>query len=109
MWPLHPLPTPEGRVAESVNKSPPKPGHADTLDPTPARVKHDQAEAQVDDPPQTQEKMIKMPVESETHSVDIQEEDYDTWEPKPPKVLMDDPKAIPLELRSQIQLYATNE
>ncbi|PCH41474.1 alpha/beta-hydrolase [Wolfiporia cocos MD-104 SS10] len=33
----------------------------------------------------------------------------DFWEPKPPKVLMDDPKAKPLELRSQIQLYATNE
>ena len=33
----------------------------------------------------------------------------DRWEPMPPKVLMDDPKAVPLELRSQIQLYATNE
>ncbi|KAF9821291.1 hypothetical protein IEO21_00899 [Rhodonia placenta] len=33
----------------------------------------------------------------------------DFWEPKPPKVLMDDPNAKPLELRSQIQLYATNE
>lgn len=32
-----------------------------------------------------------------------------SWEPKPPKVLMDDPHARPLELRSQIQLYATNE
>ena len=31
------------------------------------------------------------------------------WEPKPPKVLMDDPHATPLELRSQIQIYATNE
>lgn len=31
------------------------------------------------------------------------------WEPKPPKVLMDDPNAIPLELRAQIQLYATTE
>jgi hypothetical protein len=31
------------------------------------------------------------------------------WEPKPPKVLMEDPQATPLELRSQIQLYATNE
>ena len=31
------------------------------------------------------------------------------WEPKPPKVLMDDPNATPLELRSQIQIYATNE
>jgi hypothetical protein len=31
------------------------------------------------------------------------------WEPKPPKVLMNDPNDSPLELRSQIQLYATNE
>lgn len=37
------------------------------------------------------------------------EYDIDLWEPKPPKVRMDDPKAIPLELRSQIQLYATME
>lgn len=37
------------------------------------------------------------------------EEEIESWEPKPPKVLMDDPNAIPLELRSQIQLYATNE
>lgn len=31
------------------------------------------------------------------------------WVPKPPKVLMDDPSTTPLELHSQIQLYATNE
>lgn len=35
--------------------------------------------------------------------------DPDFWEPKPPKVLMNDPTARPLELHSQIQLYATNE
>lgn len=39
--------------------------------------------------------------------------DYDDalsfWEPKPPKVLMEDPNEQPLELRSQIQLYAMNE
>ena len=31
------------------------------------------------------------------------------YEPKPPKVLMDDPADVPLELQSQIQIYATNE
>lgn len=31
------------------------------------------------------------------------------WEPKPPKVLMEDPNATPWELRAQIQLYATTE
>ncbi|KAI0368056.1 alpha/beta-hydrolase [Pilatotrama ljubarskyi] len=39
--------------------------------------------------------------------------DYDSlrdfWEPKPPKVLMENPNATPLELRAQIQLYATTE
>ena len=33
----------------------------------------------------------------------------DFWEPKPPKVLMEDPNATPLELLAQIQLYATTE
>ncbi len=33
----------------------------------------------------------------------------ESWEPKPPKVFMEDPDATPLELRSQIQHYATNE
>ncbi|ETW83742.1 Esterase/Lipase [Heterobasidion irregulare TC 32-1] len=35
--------------------------------------------------------------------------DPSLWEPKPPKVLMKDPDTIPLEIRSQIQQYATNE
>ena len=30
-------------------------------------------------------------------------------EPKPPKVLMENPGDVPLELQSQIQIYATNE
>ncbi|OSC99002.1 alpha/beta-hydrolase [Trametes coccinea BRFM310] len=37
------------------------------------------------------------------------ESEMDYWEPKPPKVLMEDPNATPLELRAQIQLYATTE
>lgn len=35
--------------------------------------------------------------------------DIDQWEPKPPKVFMENPEAVPLELHSQIQLYATTE
>lgn len=51
---------------------------------------------------------------SSTNGQDVkQDPNYDAaidfWEPKPPKVFMDDPNAKPLELRSQIQLYATNE
>lgn len=33
----------------------------------------------------------------------------DAHEPKPPKVLMENPGDVPLELQSQIQIYATNE
>ncbi|TFY78435.1 hypothetical protein EWM64_g5576 [Hericium alpestre] len=36
-------------------------------------------------------------------------EDIEDWMPKPPKVLMEDPNETPLELRGQIQQYATNE
>jgi hypothetical protein len=37
-------------------------------------------------------------------------EDFvDRWQPKPPKVLMENADDTPLELRSQIQLYATTE
>ncbi|EGO27799.1 hypothetical protein SERLADRAFT_435565 [Serpula lacrymans var. lacrymans S7.9] len=36
-------------------------------------------------------------------------DDIDFWQPKPPKVLMKDPHSVPLELRSQIQQYATTE
>ncbi|KAF9006563.1 hypothetical protein BDQ17DRAFT_1302956 [Cyathus striatus] len=35
--------------------------------------------------------------------------DVESWEPKPPKLLMENPNAVPLELRSQIQQYATTE
>lgn len=33
----------------------------------------------------------------------------DRWQPKPPKVLMNNPEDPPLELKSQIQLYAATE
>ena len=33
----------------------------------------------------------------------------DEHDPKPPKVLMENPDDVPLELESQIQIYATNE
>jgi hypothetical protein len=42
-------------------------------------------------------------------STDGEDPDIDLWEPKPPKVLMEDPSAVPLELCSQIQQYATTE
>lgn len=43
----------------------------------------------------------------------LEDRDYDAaldfWEPKPPKVLMQNPKDKTLELHSQIQLYASTE
>ena len=50
---------------------------------------------------------------SSSESIRDDDPEYDDalsfWEPKPPKVLMEDPNEQPLELRSQIQLYAMNE
>lgn len=40
---------------------------------------------------------------------DDEEYEIDRWEPKPPKVLMENSNDVPLELRSQIQMYATTE
>lgn len=36
-------------------------------------------------------------------------DDAENWGPEPPTVLMDDPGAVPLEVMSQFQQYATNE
>jgi hypothetical protein len=36
-------------------------------------------------------------------------DDIDFWQPKPPKVLMDNPRDIPLEMHSQIHMYAATE
>lgn len=48
--------------------------------------------------------------DSKTNEIEAKEEFEDAfWEPKPPKVLMRDPKSVPLELHSQIQQYGTNE
>lgn len=52
--------------------------------------------------------------ESKTEHDDVAEDRgsdiaLDAFEPKPPKVRMDDPNATPWELRAQIQLYATTE
>jgi hypothetical protein len=35
--------------------------------------------------------------------------DLDFWQPKPSKVLMDNPRDIPLEMCSQMHMYAATE
>ena len=50
---------------------------------------------------------IQAELPPETSSV--QPHSVEEHEPKPPKVLMQNPNEVPLELQSQIQIYATNE
>ncbi|KAF7301841.1 AB hydrolase superfamily protein C4A8.06c [Mycena indigotica] len=95
LWPIDLVG--EGRVTSTKSNPPPEPGHADQLRPTVARV---QEEAEDRSEPSTP---------PDTTKADADEYDIDYWEPRPPKVQMADSKAVPLELHSQIQLYATNE
>ncbi|KAF5333486.1 hypothetical protein D9611_002644 [Ephemerocybe angulata] len=135
LWPLDPAPK-SPRVVPATTNPPPKPGEVDTLKPSLARA---EVEERGLDVPQghyaveTQEEMLeKYPspdpapamVDSakdlstgetsrgkEGRSVDVKspEEIIEDWEPKPAKVLMENPSQTPLELRSQIQMYATTE
>ncbi len=50
------------------------------------------------------------PVSSTTQNSDALDDlGIEHWEPKPPKILMENPNAIPLELHSQMQMYASTE
>lgn len=136
LWPVEMLPeNGEGRVETSKTGAPPQPGHPDTLRPDKGRLQEQresralrkgEGAANSGEAGASQE---MLPGEytskgkdtpdaegSQTngHSLDgspptLDMDEIDLWEPKPPKVLMDDPKVKPLELRAQIQLYATNE
>ena len=138
MWPIHPIPpNGEPRAIPTKTNPPPPPGHADTLLPSKERLA-DQVDQRVDksmsekrpagagdleeDNVKSQEAMLNETDDEKRNTpspsssqVGVRDDDpnYEDalsfWEPKPPKVLMDDPNAIPLELRSQIQIYATNE
>jgi hypothetical protein len=93
---------------------PPRPGHADTLKPSNERVAADSvSEQSAHEGISQREMLVSAPNEPckemsppDDEGVQGQKE---KWVPKPPKVLMEDPSATPLELRSQIQMYATNE
>ncbi|KAL1668009.1 hypothetical protein GGF50DRAFT_47259 [Schizophyllum commune] len=153
VWPVDPIPPPEGRVRQAEHSPPPKPGHAGKLVPSKDELKQAEkrqksAPANGDNPAdggnptkgdspgenggsaaenrdslvETQEKMLDSAAssktnatvpsrrDSKTNEIEAKEEFEDAfWEPKPPKVLMRDPKSVPLELHSQIQQYGTNE
>ncbi|KAL4249093.1 hypothetical protein ABKN59_005778 [Abortiporus biennis] len=139
LWPVQTLPEGgRYRVIPTSTGPPPKPGHADTLRPSEDRLV-DQFERRVEksnDPSQpahtidlqdqqvgSQHEMLESNGDSSDHTARnldaIPEPNekldaeygaaWEFWEPKPPKVLMDDPNDTPLELRSQIQIYATTE
>ena len=117
VWPIDVLPGPGGRLAPSPTETlpPPPPGHADTLQPSPEHVRtrpirqRTQASDSQGDPlSHSVDERGKKGALSNAVSVStrILEEE---WVPNPPKILMEDSSATPLELRSQIQMYATNE
>ncbi|KAI0265849.1 hypothetical protein BC834DRAFT_876659 [Gloeopeniophorella convolvens] len=136
-WPPDPvIDGPRARAVPTQTNPPPPPGHADTLAPTAERVEEqghlravaamtgtslDTAERAEKGPVQDQGEMeaevgsdrvssnAGRDTAAEDRAASPDPEEADRWEPKPPKVLMKDPNDRPLELRSQIQQYATNE
>lgn len=124
-------------VTESETNPPPIPGHADEMKPSPKRDRVVEAVPQEplpqeEVPSQASMMMLADIIESSDWVDDVNTEIgrasgiqveprtatdsssgrtrfTEEHEPKPPKVLMEDPDDVPLELQSQIQIYATNE
>jgi len=122
LWPLPTKPENGGRVVSTVTNDPPKPGSAEPLEPQLGlHARSNDQNSQVYGPGKfvvTQAEMLEhdsheacSSIESRTPVIKETPDncDIDLYEPKPPKVLMENPNATPLELRSQIQLYATTE
>lgn len=105
LWPVDPLPKGEGRVVPTKHDPPPEPGHADQLRPSKDRLE----EERVAKNQSSRETSTFEPSSKEAEVAEMDDYDIDHWEPRPPKVQMNNPDAPPLELRSQIQLYATTE
>ncbi|KAG5652411.1 hypothetical protein H0H81_005059 [Sphagnurus paluster] len=119
LWPVESLPQGDGRVVCSKSNGPPQPGRSDTLKPSYSRVDNVDNGGDITmsgEKVQNQREMYEdvtedttTPSSGDSPEQSVDEYNIDFWEPKPPKVLMDDPDAVPLELRAQIQLYATTE
>ncbi|KAH8106038.1 alpha/beta-hydrolase [Cristinia sonorae] len=138
LWPIG-LVGERARALPARTNPPPRPGHADTLKPSSSRIADQAVQrtgegedrgnpahaSDMKDPVvgDQQEMLEESPLEGQdagSKHADPPSRDHDTpdpdreaalefWEPKPPKVLMDNHDTKPLELYSQIQLYATNE
>ena len=117
VWPVETQPSHDGRIRPSESPPPPKPGHADTLIPSNERIAKDALGCKHGSKTGVSQKdMLELNGDASqiNGSVNVNSQPCNdnvdkSWYPKPPKVLMDDPNTVPLELRSQIQLYATNE
>jgi hypothetical protein len=109
LWPIDLQPPEGGRVVPTSSDPPPKPGMPDTLRPNPERL-NESGDKRHD---MNQDEMLQAHTpEWEAAAGDdttLKRSESLQWEPRPPKVRMKDPKATPVELRSQIQLYATTE
>lgn len=133
LWPVPTVPETGDRIVNAVTNEPPKPGNADTLKPSLERLERSEREFYgPGESVKTQQEMLEdsessAPTKSGTSgdtvsslpsdSIPTNEEgrkeqvqvDIDRWEPKPPKILSSDSNSVPLELRSQIQMYAATE
>jgi len=120
-------------VTMTETNPPPIPGHADETKPSSQRNRITEALPQEplpqdEVPSQASMMMLADIIESSDVSVEIdrpggiqpkplpamedssgQSHSTEEHESKPPKVLMENPGDVPLELQSQIQIYATNE
>ena len=131
-WPSPCSPPEGGRLATASSNAPPRPGRSDILKPTKHREKRNQSETTYGPGVhvQSQQEMLEScpsPTPTRTSreigdsvlsgridvgdsgSSTLDPEDDDLLEPRPPKVLMENSNVTPLEVRSQIQMYATTE
>ncbi|KAK0191165.1 alpha/beta-hydrolase [Armillaria mellea] len=107
LWPVDLVPPKGGRIQPTKSKTPPEPGHADTLKSSVSCLQHEQR--------RNEQLQSDAPNAHITDQGRHGEGDlskgllHDDFQPKPPKVLMDNKGDVPLEIKSQIQLYATTE
>ncbi|KIM46374.1 hypothetical protein M413DRAFT_17043 [Hebeloma cylindrosporum] len=125
LWPVPTQPESGGRVVPTVTTDPPKPGNSDTLKASPfsqertgkgSKFYGPVETLQMDDRNSPDSPTVSHPDSSPrtkaaegTETIPEEDHNINHHEPKPPKVLMENPNTPPLELRSQIQMYAATE
>lgn len=105
----------EGRVTQATrnqSNTSPEPGNADALRPSvePLVGDKDPSEGKTREHANGNENGNAENYNEEPGNVAVPGmEDIDFWQPKPPKVLMNNPRDVPLQMRSQIHMYAATE